>query len=216
MGGKTTEIYLIRHGESQANEKDVFLGHGDLDLTEKGRKQAELTAEYLKDCGLNVVYSSDLLRAYHTAEATAKKVGLPIIKDERLREINAGKWDFKTFNDLEKEYKESYDVWLSNIGLSQPDGGESVADLQKRVLGVLEEIAKNHVGQKVAVFTHATPIRCLQTYSENKKLEEMKKVAWVHNASVSKVRFENGKFIPLVFSFDEYLGELRTLLPDNV
>ena len=216
MDGKTTEIYLIRHGESQANERDVFLGHGDLDLTEKGKKQAELTAEYLKDCHFDVIYSSDLLRAYHTAEATAKKVGLPIIKAERLREIDAGEWDFKTFDDLEKEYQDSYGVWLSNIGLSQPDGGDSVANLQKRVLGVLEEIAKKHVGQKVAVFTHATPIRCLQTYSENKTIEEMKDVAWVHNASVSKVRFENGKFIPLAFSNDEFLGELRTALPDNV
>ena len=106
MDGKTTEIYLIRHGESQANERDVFLGHGDLDLTEKGKKQAELTAEYLKACHFDVIYSSDLLRAYHTAEATAKKVGLPIVKDERLREIDAGEWDFKTFDDLEKEYQD--------------------------------------------------------------------------------------------------------------
>ena len=110
MDGKTTEIYLIRHGESQANEKNVFIGHGDLDLTEKGKKQAELTAEYLKACHFDVIYSSDLLRAYHTAEATAKKLGLPIVKDERLREIDAGEWDFKTFDDLEKEYQESYGV----------------------------------------------------------------------------------------------------------
>ena len=44
----------------------------------------------------------------------------------------------------------------------------------------------------------------------------MKEVAWVHNASVSKVQFENGKFIPLAFRNDEFLGELRTALPDNV
>ena len=43
------ELYLIRHGESQANEKGLFLGHGDLDLTERGRAQAQKTAEYLKN-----------------------------------------------------------------------------------------------------------------------------------------------------------------------
>ena len=211
-----TVLYLVRHGESQANEKNIFLGHGDLDLSEKGKKQAALTADYLKNCDLDVIYASDLSRAYHTAEATAKKVGLPIVKDERLREIECGEWDFQTFDFLEENYKESYGVWLSDVGLSAPDGGECVADMQKRFVAALEEIAKRHEGKTVAVFAHATPIRSFQTYCEKKSLREMKSVPWANNASVSKFYFENGVFTPVFYGVDEFLGTLRTGLPDNV
>ena len=61
------KLYFIRHGESLANQKDVFIGQYDFDLTEKGRKQAEMVADYLKDVKVDAIYSSDLLRAYHTA-----------------------------------------------------------------------------------------------------------------------------------------------------
>ena len=55
-----TKFYLIRHGESQANKNGVFIGHTDIDLTEKGHKQAQLTAEYLKDVTVDAIYASDL------------------------------------------------------------------------------------------------------------------------------------------------------------
>ena len=57
---ETTKIYFIRHGESQANAQNVFIGHTDLDLTEKGHKQAQKTAEFLKDVSVDKIYSSDL------------------------------------------------------------------------------------------------------------------------------------------------------------
>ena len=71
-----TTIYLIRHGESQGNAVRAFLGHTNLDLTKKGHDQAECTAKYLKNIHADVIYSSDLLRAYSTAEHTAKIKGM--------------------------------------------------------------------------------------------------------------------------------------------
>ncbi len=72
-----TRIYMVRHGQSQANERDVFLGHTDLDLTKKGREQALATAKYLSSLPIDHLYSSDLKRAYHTAQATAELLDMP-------------------------------------------------------------------------------------------------------------------------------------------
>ena len=103
-----TTIYFIRHGESQANKRDAFIGHTDLDLTELGHQQAQMAAEYLKDISADVIYASDLKRAYNTAMHTADAKGMEIIPNKNLREIFAGKWEDKTFNELEKSFNDSY------------------------------------------------------------------------------------------------------------
>ena len=72
----TTTFYLIRHGESLANAQNRLCGHADWDLTERGREQAKRTAQLLADIPVDVVLSSDLLRAYHTAQAVAELKGL--------------------------------------------------------------------------------------------------------------------------------------------
>ncbi len=211
-----TKLYMIRHGESQANEKNVFLGFTDLDLTEKGKEQAKKTAAYLQNVGADAVYASDLLRAYHTAEATATLVGLPVQKTAGLREIFAGEWENQSFDDLEKRYAESYGVWIRDIGLSCPDGGESVEKLQQRVVAELESIAKANEGKTVLVFTHATPIRCFAAYCKKQSLAEMKTTPWAGNASVSVFTYENGEFSLVEYGVNDFLGDIATKLPENV
>ena len=67
----STELYLIRHGQSLGNFERRFLGHTDLDLTPLGYKQAQCAAAFFKDIKIDAVYSSDLLRAFNTAKAVA-------------------------------------------------------------------------------------------------------------------------------------------------
>ena len=74
-----TKIYLVRHGQSEGNLHDQFIGHTDIALTELGRRQAEMAAVYLESIHLDAIYSSDLQRAYDTACATAKRKGLPVV-----------------------------------------------------------------------------------------------------------------------------------------
>lgn len=213
---KKTRLYFIRHGESQANARDVFLGHTDLDLTEKGFEQAEQTANYLQTLNADVIYASDLLRAYHTAQATAKRLGLTVTKDERLREIYCGEWENLPFSVLQERYKESYGIWCHNIGLSQTDGGESVAQLQNRIVSVVKEIAEQNLGKTVLIFTHATPVRCIAGYCKKLSLDTLKDVPWASNASVTEVVYQDGEFSLVEYSKDDFLGELKTELPDNV
>ena len=212
-----TTIYLVRHGESEANERDAFLGHCDLDITQVGHKQAWAVADFFeKEIGRpDVIYSSDLARAYHTAKCTAERFGLPVFTRENLREIDAGLWDNVPFQTLITQFTESYDTWIHNIGHACCDGGESVEDLQNRVVSEITRIAQNHDGATIFVFTHATPIRTFAAYCLQKSLDEIKDVPWCSNASVTKVVFDNGKFALVSYSHDDFMGDLITKLPST-
>ncbi|MBQ3014558.1 MAG: histidine phosphatase family protein [Clostridia bacterium] len=73
-----TTLIVVRHGYSEGNREQRFVGHGEVPLTAIGREQAICTAEYLKDYKIDRIYSSDLIRAMQTAIPTAKMHGLPI------------------------------------------------------------------------------------------------------------------------------------------
>lgn len=210
-----TKIYLIRHGESQANQKDVFLGHTDLDLTEKGLQQAIKTAEYLKDIPVDAIYSSDLLRAYHTALCTARVKGLDVVKDKELREIYAGDWENKSFLELFEQFKETFSLWVTDIGNAYCDHGETVQELQKRFLSAVERLAKENDGKTILIFTHATPIRVFKAAADGLTPAQMKEVPWAGNASVTYAEYDNGSFCVREYSRNDFMGEIATELPTS-
>ncbi len=211
-------IYLIRHGESEANERDVFLGHYNMNLTKRGKEQAAITADYLINQvkQLNAIYSSDLDRAYQTAKCTSERFNVPIIKNEKLREIDAGLWDNLSFTELADRFTESYRTWNENLGIARCDGGESVAELQQRIVSEVEQIAKKHKNGTIFIFTHATPIRTFGAYCLKKSLEEIKTLPWASNASVTKVIYDKGRFELVEYSYDSFMGKLSTKLPDCI
>ena len=107
-----TKMIFVRHGQSEANLAEIFAGHTDIPLTDLGKRQAENTAQFLKDYPIDVIYSSDLLRAMQTAEPTARMHGMEILPDERLREIYAGEWEGVTFAALMEKYPTEFgEVW---------------------------------------------------------------------------------------------------------
>lgn len=212
-----TEMLFVRHGESAANLNGVYVGHIDSPLSDKGRVQAKMTAEFLKDKKIDAFYASDLSRAFETACIIAEKHKKDVIPDKNLREIYAGEWEGKKFSDLPALYEKTYGIWLSDIGRAHPDGGESVDELYKRVTGETVRIARKNMGKTVLIATHATPIRVLTCFFKGIDLHAMKNVPWVHNASVTAADFYEDGRIELVF-FDkfDFMGKSATALPKNV
>ena len=212
-----TKLLVIRHGQSVSNLEGYFTGHMNTALTDQGRTQAEITANYIaSNHKVDAVYSSDLDRAYETGKAVADKLSLPIHKCSDLREIYAGKWEGMYFSELPKVFPETYAQWCTDAGNATPDGGESVAALMDRVIAAIKRIAEENEGKTVVIASHGTPIRVLQCYCEDKPLALMKQVPWVTNASVSTVIYENGALTMPVVSYDSHLGELVSKLPSNV
>ena len=131
---KTIKLILIRHGQSIGNQSRIFLGHTDLDLSDLGYKQAECTAEHLKNEKIDYIYSSDLIRAYNTAIPHAKMRKIMIIREKNLREAYVGSWEGMNVDDIiEKWGREVFvDQWKNNFGLFRFPDGESIKEAGKR------------------------------------------------------------------------------------
>ena len=208
------KFLLIRHGQSQANFTKCFAGHLDSPATELGLQQASIAAQYVaENYKIDAIYSSDLKRAAAVGEAVARETGLQMHLDEKLREINAGLWEGVSFVELIEKFP-NYLVWRNDIGNACCDGGESVVQLQERILGRLKEIAKDHPDQTVVIATHATSIRVTQCYAEGRSLSEMKDIPWVSNASITELDYD-GVFHVVKIGYDGHLGGVISAMPAN-
>ena len=213
-----TTILMVRHGESEANRMGIFAGNFDADLQDRGVLQAEKTAEFIANTyKVDKIYASDLKRAFKTGKVIGDRLGMDVIPEPRIREISAGEWEGKTFTELGEQYKESYSVWMTDVGNARCTGGESTRELGARILAALTEIAEANEGKTVVVATHATPVRVMQVHTQGGgDFNTMKDIKWVTNASVSEFIYENGKFTCGKISQNAHLGELNTSLPANV
>lgn len=213
----STELYLIRHGQSQGNRDRRFLGHTDLDLTPLGYEQAKCAAEFFKNIHIDAVYSSDLKRAFNTAKAIADSKGLVVTPEKGLREIFAGKWELMTYDDIPRSFPETWRDWQNaNVpDLKTPDG-EKMSELFNRIYETLERIAKAHDFQAVAIGIHATPIRLMMNHIAGRGLDSLYLTPWVSNASVTKLIYENNSF-SLAFADEcSHMGALKTSLPSGI
>lgn len=212
-----TRIYFIRHGESESNLIHQFAGSLNMPLTDKGREQALLTANHLKNVDFSAVYASDLSRAFETGRFVADAHNVPLTPERRLREIHAGEWEGETYSALEEKFLDTYGVWRTQIGLTCCPGGESVVQLQQRVCECVKEIVRLHPDQSVCVATHATPIRVMECLWTGTPLSLMHTIPWVGNASVTVAEYDgdgNGRL--LYRDRTDHLGALRTVLANNV
>ena len=206
-----TRLVITRHGQSIANAEYRFAGHSDFDLSEIGKAQAELTSQYI--CAnekIDMIYSSDLLRADNTAAPTAKKLGLEIIPTEELREIYAGEWEGRTTAELAVEFEEDFGVWKNDYANSRCTGGESTAEVYDRVVATVKRLAQKHDGKTLLLSTHATVVRALCAYSLGLTADRTGEIPFTHNASINIFNYEDGKLIPEKMDIVEHLGDIVT------
>ncbi len=212
-----TTLLLIRHGQSRANLENVFAGHYNAPLTDLGKMQAQMTADFIKErYRVDAVYASDLDRAFVTGQTVAETVGLTAIADKGLREIYGGEWEGADYLRLPERYPEVFGVWLGDIGRAQCPAGESTAQVQQRLMETLRRIVSDNEGGTVAVATHACAIRCVMSYCIYKGVEQMGQVPWVSNASVTVIEAENGEFSIKAAGLDEHLKNFTTTLGGGV
>ena len=211
-----TKIILIRHGQSIGNYYRNFLGHTNLDLTELGYQQAQCCAKYLKDEHIDVIFASDLIRAYNTIMPLAKEKNLEIIRNSQLREIYAGDWENMHVDDIMSKYEKEFTTWKTDIGNCCCTNGESVLHLQDRIYAEILKIANDNLGKTVCIGTHATPIRTFWAKINSMGKDEIKNIPWATNASVTRVEYCDNEFIPVCYSYDEFLGEKKVNMFKNI
>ncbi|MBQ7779861.1 MAG: histidine phosphatase family protein [Clostridia bacterium] len=212
-----TKFLMIRHGESEANLKRVFAGHYNAPLTDLGRRQARATAEYIKQTfKVDKIYASDLDRAFCTGKATADLFGLDITPTKELREIYAGDWEGRIFDDIKEEYPDLFGKWFGDTGNVRPPNGESVEELGDRIITCIKKIGDENPDSTVVLATHATPIRVLQAIVTYGSVNAMKNVKWVSNASVTTVLYENGTLTVAEAGYDKHLSGIISELPKDI
>ena len=202
-----TRFILLRHGQSIGNSLGLYLGHTDLDLSEVGYEQAKICADYLKDFNVDAIYSSDLQRAYNTAKPHAEFRGMDIISRSELREIFLGEWEGAKMEDLLlKDY--FVKVWKGEFGTCEVPGGERVVDLAIRIYNELYRIACENSGKTILVASHGAAIRSLYARVSGILPQNVgRELPFPTNASISVISFNGKRFIPHIYSFDEYIQD---------
>jgi alpha-ribazole phosphatase len=197
------KIYLVRHGITKTNKEKRYVGWGDVDLSSQGLRQAERAAEWFSTHRIAGLYSSDLRRAIKTAEAIGKCHGLVPSESSLLREMNFGKWEGLTHNEISASYDQDVNTWINNPFHNAPTDGETLLDVCKRMQRFLEDISSRYKeGDKVVVVSHGGPIRSILHYYMGLEPEQL----WglhVDNASVSLLeKYEVGYKANLVNSIE--------------
>jgi broad specificity phosphatase PhoE len=157
-----TRILLARHAETAA--PDRFHGaESDVGLSARGFEQAEQLGRWLAGAGASALYCSGLRRAVDTAAPIGRACGLEPIVIADLHERRIGPLSGMSREDGWATYAESKARWIAgNLEASHP-GGESFADIRRRVGPILEELAARHRGETIVVVAHGVVIRVALT-----------------------------------------------------
>jgi probable phosphoglycerate mutase len=149
-----TEIWLVRHGQTDGNVRRIVQGQQDIPLNETGIAQAEALAEQLADVHFDAIYSSDLSRAMQTAGIIARYKGLPVVADPRLREIRQGVWEGLPFDHILQKYQPDFSPNPVYINTPRAEGAESLAEVLSRMVEAANEYSHRHAGKRILFLSH--------------------------------------------------------------
>ncbi len=167
-----TRIIAIRHGETAWNVDTRIQGQLDIPLNDTGRWQAERLARALAAReAIDVVYTSDLLRAWETARPVAEATGAPLHTDEGLRERGFGSFQGKTFTEIEAAMPDEAQRWRQRDPFWAPPGGESLTAMRRRVIETLHALASRHVGEQIVMVAHGGVMDVLYRAATGQELQ---------------------------------------------
>ena len=190
-----TDFILVRHGETPYNQEHILQGWIDTPLNENGYRQAELTAEMLRNEPIDEACFSDLQRASETARIILKHhPGVPSFPSWQLREWHLGilqNYSYAELNEILPEYVKM--LQTESIEMAVPSG-ESRKEFQKRISNVFQELAERFSGKRVLIVTHGGVLVRLYRFLGGEVPQEGK-VPIPGNASVSRVRYDHERKI---------------------
>jgi probable phosphoglycerate mutase len=168
---ETTQLIIIRHGETSGNRDGVWQGHLDTPLTEAGISQAQATAERLSNGSFSLLYSSDLGRARETASIIARATGHAIKTDVRLRERALGIFEGLTTPEIQARHPEQWQLFQTAGPNYVLPGGESARQRFNLAIECLEEIAHEQRGHTIVVVTHGGVLNALFRHTHDIPLD---------------------------------------------
>lgn len=207
-----TRLIFVRHAQAEGNMLREFHGWTDSEITDMGHKQAQRVAERLQEEPIDVLYSSSMKRTLQTAQYIADRKQLPIIRTDKLKEINGGDWEGTKFEQLSTLWPIEHDTWENKPHLHQMPNGESMEEFRERLLQEVDAIIAANRGKTICIVTHGTAIKALMCHFHVCPLEHMVNIPWYDNTSVTIIDHEDGHFKVIKEGDASHLGrELSTL-----
>ena len=162
-------------------------------LTDVGIKQAEHTAELLEHMNISAIYSSPIQRAKHTADIVGKHNSVDVTIDDRLIELDMGKFTGLPYNEIINSHGNVFMKFYNGELEIAHNGVETFSEVKKRVLGIVEYVTKKHNDENVVLVTHMDPIKAmLSTIIEISPINLYELI--IANASLNIFRKKDQKF----------------------
>lgn len=190
------ELYIVRHGKTYWNEERKIQGWADIDLNEEGREVAILSAEGMKDIHFDAIYSSPLKRANETAHILRGERTLPIIVDERIKEIGFGVLEGADFMKIRGDKTSKFASFFEKPeDYETPEGGESFEVVSERAAEFMAEIIEKHKDdERVMVVAHGAVNKAMMRYIRKNEIKDFWLGSLQKNCGVTIVKCENGTF----------------------
>jgi alpha-ribazole phosphatase len=160
-----TRLWLIRHGQPAEEALHRCYGSLDVGLSEAGRAQMELAADYLKGECIAAIYASPRSRALESAQVLAAALSCPVEVAEDLREIDFGDFEGLAYDEIATRYPDLYRQWMEQPTEIRFPNGESFSEMRVRVLRAFDAIRRDREGQTVALISHGGVNRILLAWA---------------------------------------------------
>ena len=155
-------IIFLRHGQAENNTKKILAGRSPgVNLTETGIKQVEQAGLMLKSLNISKIYSSPIDRALQTAEIVGKHCDLEITNDDRLIELDMGKFTKMPYEQIFAKHGNVFLKFYEGSNEVSENGVETFANVQKRVFDMVDFVVNKHKNQNVVLVTHMDPIKAM-------------------------------------------------------
>ncbi len=190
-----TTLLLVRHGETDWNRDGRWQGGSDTELNELGREQAQAVAEEIDD--VDVIYSSDLARASETAEIVARRLGLDVNLDPRLRERGFGSWEGLTTLEIQDRFADEHRRWKAGESRGADDA-EPFEEFAARIESFLQEALHRHPDETVLLVSHGGSIRVIHAVARGLDyVRDYRSIPPVANCAVARYAARDGKLAPI-------------------
>ncbi len=202
-----TRFYLIRHGETDWNKQGIYQGWTDIELSQEGKRQAELLGKRFQNLPLNAIYVSPLKRAIATAEPVAKAKGISVQLDSHFKEINFGEWEGSSVPQLTEKYGEPFTNFFNDPFSHEFPGEGSFDKVRQRSVEGFELLLEKHKGQSVGIISHGGLLRVLIMTIMGMDNSFYRKT-WLTNTSITIIDvMENGSKLLLTLNDKAHLEQ---------
>ena len=202
-----TELIVIRHGETVWNSERRMQGQRNSALSELGRAQARALGRRLQSERFDYLYSSDLDRAYETAQAVATLTGHEIRLDQRLRERAFGIFEGLTRDEMAARHPEEYARFRARDPDYAVPGGESPRAFHERCMSCFTAIANAHLGARVVVIAHGLLLASLYRVVHGLDLQQPRSLDLV-NAGLNSFRYADERWQMLTWADRMHLHDV--------